>query len=353
VRRIAVTGGMGFIGSALVRRLLRAHADVEVVNLDLLTYAGNPANLSDLAHEPRYRFVRGDVRDARCVADVLRGCWGVAHLAAETHVDRSLLDGTDFITTNVLGTYNVLTACRDAGVERVLVVSTDEVYGPTPEGVEVREDARLAPRSPYSASKLGAEMQARAFSESFDLPAIVSRGMNTIGPYQHPEKMVPLFTINALLGEPLPLYGDGLQERDRFYVDDHAAALDLLLHEGAEGEVYNTGAGNYATNHAVAEAICDLAGCSPELITPIQDRAGHDRRYRLDTGKLRSLGWAPALRLEEALQRTVAWYREHRDWWEPLRLQMQEGYYERQYGERLRSAAGLAPFPAGRADGPG
>src|SRR4051812_35352766 len=216
MRRLLVTGGMGFIGSALVRRLLAGYADVEVLNLDLLTYAGNPANLADLAGDRRHRVVRGGIRDAGLVAAVAHGCWGILHLAAETHVDRSLLDGADFITTNVLGTYNVLAAARDAGVRRVLVQSTDEVYGPTPPGVEVREDAPLAPRSPYSASKLGAEMQARAFWASFGLPVVVARGMNTIGPRQYPEKMVPLFTINALLGEPLPLYGDGQQERDRF-----------------------------------------------------------------------------------------------------------------------------------------
>jgi dTDP-glucose 4,6-dehydratase len=336
MRRIMVTGGMGFIGSALVLRLLEAHPDVEVLNLDVLTYAGNPANLADLRDEPRHRFVRGDIRDARLVRELAKGCWGIIHLAAESHVDRSLLDGTDFITTNVLGTYNVLAAARDAGVERVLVQSTDEVYGPTPEGVEVREDAPLAPRSPYSASKLGAEMQARAFAVSFGLPVVVSRGMNTIGPRQYPEKAVPLFTINALLGEPLPLYGDGLQERDRFYVEDHASALDLLLHEGEAGEVYNAGGGNYALNRYVAETICDLLDRPHDLIRPVADRPGHDPRYRLDTSKLRALGWAPALGLEEALRRTVDWYRDHPEWWRPLRERMERGWYQRQYGERLK-----------------
>lgn len=336
MRRILVTGGMGFIGSALVRRLLTAHPDVEVVNLDLLTYAGNPANLADLANEPRHRFVRGDIRDGRLMAELCRGCWGVAHLAAETHVDRSLLDGADFVSTNVMGTYVVLAAARDAGVQRVLVQSTDEVYGPTPAGVEVREDAPLAPRSPYSAAKLGGEMQGRAFFVSFGLPVIVARGMNTIGPYQYPEKAVPLFTINALMGEPLPLYGDGRQERDRFYVEDHAAALDLLLHEGAPGEVYNCGAGNYAENRLVAATICDLLDRPHDLIRPVADRPGHDQRYRLDTSKLRALGWGPAVGLEEALYRTVDWYRAHPEWWQPLRERMRRGYYQRQYGERLR-----------------
>jgi dTDP-glucose 4,6-dehydratase len=335
LRRILVTGGMGFIGAAVVERLLAAHADVEVLNLDALTYAGNPANLAALADDPRHRFVRGDVRDARLVGELLRDTWGAIHLAAETHVDRSLLDGAGFISTNVLGTYTVLSAARDAGVRRVLVQSTDEVYGPTPEGVAVREDAPLAPRSPYSASKLGAEAQAHAFFASFGLPVVVARPMNTIGPRQYPEKAVPLFTINALLGEPLPLYGDGLQERDRFFVADHAAALDLLLHQGEPGEVYNAGAGNYATNRLVAEMICDLLDRPHDLIRPVSDRPGHDRRYRLDTGKLRSLGWAPAVGLEEALRRTVDWYRGNPDWWEPLRRRMHEGYYQRQYGERL------------------
>lgn len=335
MRRILVTGGMGFIGSALVQQLLAAHGDVEVLNLDALTYAGNPANLAELAGEPRYRFLRGDIRDGRLVAEAMRGCWGVIHLAAETHVDRSLLDGSDFITTNVLGTYNVLAAARETGVERVLVQSTDEVYGPTPEGVEVREDAPLAPRSPYSASKLGAEMQARAFWASFGLPVVVARGMNTIGPRQYPEKMVPLFTINALLGEALPLYGDGRQERDRFFVDDHATALDLLLHAGEPGEAYNAGAGNYAANRDVAALICDLLERPHDLIRPVADRPGHDPRYRLDTTKLRALGWAPRVGLEEGLRRTVDWYRANRGWWEPLRARMLEGYYQRQYGERL------------------
>jgi dTDP-glucose 4,6-dehydratase len=326
---------MGFIGSALVHRLITRYPDVELVNLDLLTYAGNPANLAGLEDEPRYRFVQGDIRDAGLLRQLVEGCWGVAHVAAESHVDRSLLDGADFITTNVLGTYNVLAGARDAGVERVLVVSTDEVYGPTPEGVDVREDAPYAPRSPYSASKAGAEMQARAFHESFGTPVVVSRGTNTVGPRQYPEKMVPLFTINAFLGERLPLYGDGLQERDRQFVEDHAAALDLLLHEGAPGEVYNVAAGNYATNLSVAQTICDLLGRPRDLITPVEDRPGHDQRYRLDASKLRGLGWQPELTLAEVLERTTRWYREHEEWWRPLRERMNEGYYQRQYGQRL------------------
>lgn len=339
-RRVLVTGGMGFIGSAFIRRLLTAHPTVEVVNVDALTYAATPATLADLAGEPRYRFVHGNICDRRLIGELAQGCWGIAHLAAETHVDRSLLDGADFITTNVLGTYTVLAAARDARVPRVLVVSTDEVYGPTPDDqpAGVREDAPLAPRSPYSASKVGAEMQARAFRESFGLPVMVSRGMNTVGPYQFPEKVVPLFTINAMLGEPLPLYGDGEQERDRFFVLDHAAALDVVLHDGVPGETYNVGGGNYATNRWVARRICDLLQRPYDLIRPVADRPGHDRRYRLDTSKLRGLGWTPQTSLDETITRTVAWYRRHVDWWRPLRERMHQGYYERQYGARLRPA---------------
>ena len=341
-RRILVTGGMGFIGAALVRRLLNAHADVEVLNLDALTYAGNPANLSTLRDElgaeaaARYRFVRGDIRDARLVQELVSGCWGLVHLAAESHVDRSLLDGSEFISTNVLGTYTVLAAARAAGVSRVLVQSTDEVYGPTTEGVDVDEKAPYGPRSPYSASKAGAEMQAQAFFNSFDLPVVIARPMNTIGPRQYPEKAIPLFTINALLDEPLPLYGDGSQERNRFYVEDHAEALDVLLHHGVAGEAYNAGApANYATNRDIAERICDLLERPHDLIRPVADRPGHDTRYRLDVSKLMGLGWQPRTSLDEAMERTVLWYRDHPRWWRPLYDQMQRSWYQRQYGKRL------------------
>ncbi|MER3403897.1 MAG: dTDP-glucose 4,6-dehydratase [Chloroflexota bacterium] len=311
MRRILVTGGMGFIGSALVRRLLAAHADVEVLNLDLLTYAAHPANLAELAREPRYRFVRGDVRDARLVRALAQGCWGVVHLAAETHVDRSLLDGSAFITANVLGTYVVLAAARDAGVQRVLVQSTDEVYGPTPEGVEVDEEAPLSPRSPYSASKLGAEMQARAFYCSFGLPVVIARPMNTIGPRQHPEKAVPLFTINALLGEPIPLYGDGLQERDRFYVEDHAAALDVLLHHGQPGEVYNVGSGRAVAVQEIVDTLLALARVpvrvepDPALLRPVDVPV-----IVSDCSRLRAAtGWAPQIPLEESVRAVLEYWR--------------------------------------------
>lgn len=335
MRRILVTGGCGFIGSNFVRRLLATYADVEVRNLDVLTYAGNPANLADVQEDPRYRFVRGDITDARLVRTLIDGCWGVAHIAAETHVDRSLLDGGAFIKTNVLGTYTLLEAAREAGVQRFLHVSTDEVYGPTPPGVRFGEDTPFAPRSPYAASKAGAEHQARAFYESYGLPVVITRGMNTVGPYQHIEKMVPLFTTNALLDQPLPLYGDGSQVRDRLDVEDHCAALDLVLHQGEPGEAYNVGAGNEAPNRLVAEMILDLLEKPHDLLRPVADRSGHDERYSLDTAKLRALGWAPQRDLEAVISRTVAWYRDHPEWWLALRDAEFASYYARQYGGRL------------------
>lgn len=335
MRRVLVTGGLGFIGSNLVRHLLRAHADLEVLNLDALTYAGNPANLADLAGEPRYRFVRGDISDTRLLNALLPGCWGVAHVAAETHVDRSLLDGGAFIRTNVLGTYTLLEAARQANIQRFLLVSTDEVYGPTPPGVLFREDAPFAPRSPYAASKAGAEFQARAFFESYGLPVVVTRGVNTVGPYQYPEKAVPLFTTNAILDEPLPLYGDGRQSRDRLAVLDHCRAIDLVLHEGEPGEAYNVAAGNEAQNRAVATMILDRLDKPHDLIQSVPDREGHDDRYALDSAKLQALGWRPTRDLEAVITETVDWYRANADWWRPLRNRDFRRYYQQQYGARL------------------
>lgn len=335
MRRVLVTGGLGFIGSNLVRHLLHTHGDLEVLNLDALTYAGNPANLADLAAEPRYRFVRGDICDARLLDALLSGCWGVAHVAAETHVDRSLLDGGAFIRTNVLGTYTLLEAARQAKIQRFLLVSTDEVYGPTPPGVLFREDAPFAPRSPYAASKAGAEYQARAFFESYALPVVVTRGVNTVGPYQYPEKAVPLFTTNAMLNEPLPLYGEGRQSRDRLAVLDHCRAIDLVLHAGEAGEAYNVAAGNEADNRTVATMILDRLDKPQDLIQPVPDRAGHDDRYALDSAKLHALGWQPTRDLDAVINETVDWYRANEAWWRPQRDRDFRRYYERQYGARL------------------
>ena len=338
MERILVRGGAGFIGSHFVRRLLHQHPDYQVTNIDKLTYAGNRDNLREVEEDPRYRFVLGDICDAALVDELVAQADAVVSLAAETHVDRSLLEAGAFIQTDVYGTYVLLSAARRHGVERFLQVSTDEVYGEVPEGHFARETDPLRPRSPYAASKAGAEMQCRAFHETYGLPVIISRGSNNIGPCQHVEKAVPLFVTNALCDQPIPLYGDGLQVRDWQFVADHCRALDLLLHEGAPGEVYNVGAGNERPNIEVLTAILDLLDKPRSLIRHIEDRPGHDRRYSLDSSKVRALGWTPQHGFEAALETTVRWYVDNRWWWEKVRSGAFRDYYDRLYGERLAKA---------------
>ena len=337
MRTILVTGGAGFIGSNFIRYLL-AHYDYAVINLDKLTYAGNPDNLRDVADDPRYRFVQGDICDGALVGELMRDVDAVAHLAAESHVDRSIDDPGVFIQTEVYGTFTLLNAAREAGVERFLHVSTDEVYGQSQAGKRFREDDPLAPRSPYAASKAGAELQCRAFIETYGLPVVIARPANNIGPYQYPEKAVPLFVTNALDDEPLPVYGEGRQVRDRLYVEDHCEALDLLLHQGEAGEAYNISADNERPNIEVAEAILDILDKPRSLIRFVEDRPGHDQQYSLDSTKLRALGWAPKHDFDAALQKTVAWYRDNRWWWEKIKSGEYRAYYERMYGRRLAEA---------------
>jgi dTDP-glucose 4,6-dehydratase len=343
LNRILVTGGAGFIGSHFVRRLLRRHPDYQVTNIDKLTYAGNRDNLRDVEGEPRYRFVLGDICDAALVDELMAQADAVVSLAAETHVDRSLLEAGAFIQTDVYGTYVLLTAARRHGAQRFLQVSTDEVYGEMPEGQFASETDPLRPRSPYSASKAGGDMQCLSFAVSYGMPVMVSRGVNAVGPNQHPEKFVPLFITNALQDQPLPLYGDGLQVRDWLYVEDFCEALDVILHQGQPGEVYNIGAGNQRPNIQVAEAILDQLGKPRDLIRRVPDRPGHDRRYALDGSKLRALGWSPRHTFEEALAKTVAWYSENEDWWRRARGDAYQEYYQRQYGWRLEEGAAAAP----------
>lgn len=342
MRSILVSGGMGFIGSNLIRHLLTTHDDVYIVNLDALTYAANPRNLADIAADRRlgvrYRFVHGDIRDAATVRAAMAGCWGVAHLAAETHVDRSLSAAQEFVSTQVQGTATLLEAARDAGVRRFLHVSTDEVYGDIPAGHASGEEDVLRPRSPYAASKAAAEQFCLAFHSSYAVPAVISRASNTIGPYQYPEKVVPLFATNALLNQPLPLYGDGSQVRDWLFVGDHCRALDLLLHAGAPGEVYNLGAQNGITNLELARRILALLGKPEALIRHVSDRPGHDRRYALDCAKITRLGWRPLQTLDSALELTVRWYRDNPGWWQAARNADFDAYYERQYAARLALA---------------
>ncbi len=327
--RVLVTGGCGFIGSHFVKRLVEGGD--EVVVLDKLTYSGNPANLEGVEHA----FVEGDIADAGAVAEAGAGCDSVVNFAAETHVDRSILAAGDFIRTDVVGTHVLLEWARETRA-RFVQVSTDEVYGDLPPGVASAEEDPLHPSSPYAASKAGGDLQVLAYVRTYGVNASVTRGSNTYGPNQYPEKLIPLFATNALEGLPLPLYGDGRQTRDWLHVGDHCAGIDLVLREGGPGEVYNVGGGDERENVEITRRILELTGRDESLVRHVEDRPGHDRRYSLDSSKLRSLGWRPERRFDEGLAETVAWYRDRRDWWEPLKSGEYRAYYARQYAERLR-----------------
>ncbi len=340
-----ITGGCGFIGSNFILRLLKERSDARVVNLDKLTYAGNPANLRDIERDEGYRFVRGDICEGQLVEGLVRDADYVVNFAAESHVDRSLMAGDDFIRTEVYGTYTLLEAARrSTRLKRFLQVSTDEVYGQVLEGEASVETDPFRPRSPYSASKVGAEMQCVAFMETYELPVVTARPANNVGPRQHLEKFVPLCTTNALNEDPLPIYGDGKQVRDWLFVEDNCEALDLVLHEGKPGEAYNIGAGNQRYNIEVAEAILDMLEKPRSLIRFVEDRQGHDRRYSLNFDKIRSLGWSPRHDFDAVLDKTVRWYVDNRWWWEPVRAGQFQDYYREQYGRRLAEAR---PYSAG------
>ena len=331
--KLLVTGGSGFIGSNFVRHVLATHPGDSVVNLDKLTYAGNPANLADVAHDPRYAFVQGDVCDAKLVRDVARGVDAVINFAAESHVDRSLMEPDAFLKTDVFGVFTLLEAVKDLGIPRFVHISTDEVYGSVARG-SARESDPLRPSNPYSASKAGGDLLALAYWQTHRIPVVITRSSNNFGPYQYPEKVVPLFITNALEDEPLPLYGDGKNVRDWLYVLDNCSAIDLVLRQGKDGEVYNIGGGNEVENVVLTRQILRLAGKPDSLIQPVKDRPGHDRRYSLDSKKVQQLGWKPRHPFAAALEATVAWYREHEPWWRPLKSGEFRAYYERQYGHR-------------------
>ena len=316
--RVFVTGGAGFIGSAFVRWVLRERDDVRVTTFDALTYAGNLSNLADVADDARHDFVRGDVRDATAVDEALAGHDAVVHFAAESHVDRSIDGPVPFLSTNVTGTGVVLDAARRHEVDRVLHISTDEVYGSIEEGSFAEEDP-LEPNSPYAASKAGADLLARSYHETYGTPVLVTRTTNNFGPYHYPEKMIPLFTTNLIEGGSVPVYGDGGNVRDWLYVEDNVAAQWLVLTEGEPGAVYNVGAGNEVTNLELTNRLLRLTGRDEDAIEFVRDRPGHDRRYSVTTDRVRDLGWAPAHNLDEALGLTVRWYRDNEDWWRPLR----------------------------------
>lgn len=337
MRKLLVTGGAGFIGSNFILHLL-SHHDYEIINLDKLTYAGNLENLREIENDARYRFVQGDICNAELVGELMQQVDAVAHLAAESHVDRSLEDPGGFIQTEVYGTYVLLEAARQRGVERFLHVSTDEVYGQSIGDQRFVETDQFQPRSPYSASKAGGELMAHAFVETYGLPVVIARPANNVGPRQYPEKAVPLFVTNALDDQPLPVYGQGLQVRDRLYVEDHCEALDLLLHRGDTGEAYNIAAGNERSNIDVAETILELLEKPKSLIRFVEDRPGHDQRYSMDSAKIQALGWAPRHDFQSAIEKTIAWYRDNRGWWENVKSGEYREYYERMYGRRLAEA---------------
>ncbi|MBK9180776.1 MAG: dTDP-glucose 4,6-dehydratase [Acidimicrobiales bacterium] len=317
--RLLVTGGAGFIGSHYVRHVL-ATTDDEVVVYDLLTYAGRLETLGEVLDDPRVRFVRGDVCDRHALGAAMAGCQAVVHLAAETHVDRSITGPDAFVRTNCQGTNVVCDVARSVGASRVVHVSTDEVYGSVPEGSFVETDP-LTPSSPYSASKAGSDLIALSHHVTHGLDVVVTRSSNNYGPYQFPEKLIPLFVTNLLDGRRVPLYGDGANVRDWLHATDNAAAIDVVRRQGEPGGIYNVGAGNERTNAQIAERLVELCGRDRSAIEAVADRPGHDRRYSIDTTRIRALGWAPRVALDDGLADTVGWYRANPWWWRPLRGQ--------------------------------
>jgi dTDP-glucose 4,6-dehydratase len=315
--RILVTGGAGFIGSNYVRHVL-AHTDDEVTVYDALTYAGNLSTMRDVDDDPRYSFVKGNICDPGTLEEAMAGHDAVVHFAAESHVDRSIAGPDDFINTNCFGTNIVMDTARRLEMGRVVHIGTDEVYGSVEVGSSKETDP-LEPRSPYSASKAGSDLIALSYHHTYGLPVTVTRCTNNFGPFQYPEKAIPLFTTNLLDDKRLPLYGDGLNERDWLFVDDHCAGVQLVLHEGAPGEIYNIGAGNETPNRVLVDKLLALLGKGEESVEYVTDRLGHDRRYSVDISKTTALGWRKQRTLDEALEETVSWYRDNRWWWEPLK----------------------------------
>jgi len=341
--KILVTGGAGFIGSNFIHYFLTAYPESAVANLDKLTYAGNLDNLSDLQLHPGYQFILGDICDADVVGDILaQGVDAVVHFAAETHVDRSIADAREFIRTNVQGTCTLLEESRRAKLPRFLHVSTDEVYGSLAPGESADEQAPLRPNSPYAASKAASDLLVRSFWQTYRFPALLTRSSNNYGPYQFPEKFLPLMITNALEGKALPVYGDGLNERDWIFVEDHCRGLDRVLHSGRPGEIYNIGYGQGVTNLSVVRRLLQILRKSEDQVTFVEDRPGHDRRYALDSSKIRKeLDWEPTVPFEEGVLRTVEWYRSHPDWVRKTKSGEYRDYYQKFYEHRRDSLAQL------------
>ena len=333
---LLVTGGAGFIGSNFVRYALAEHADWRITTLDKLTYAGRLENLRGVMDDPRHRFVRGDVADVSVAAPLVHEADLIVHFAAETHVDRSIQRADEFITTDVYGTFVLLEAARSSPqLRRFIQISTDEVYGSVPQGAS-KETDELKPRNPYAASKTGADRLAYSYWATYDVPVIITRASSNYGPYQFPEKVIPLFVTNAIDELPVPLYGDGQHSRDWLHVVDHCRALDVLIAKGQSGEVYNIGGGHEVRNLDLTRQILALVGRSDSLIQPVPDRPGHDRRYCLDTAKLGTLGWCPQTEFIHGLDETVRWFRDNEWWWRPIKEHdpVFRAYYQAQYGHR-------------------
>jgi dTDP-glucose 4,6-dehydratase len=314
-----VTGGAGFIGSNFIRYIIKKYPKYKVINLDKLTYAGNLDNLKDIENNSNYTFVKGDICDRRIVNELSKDVNAIVNFAAQSHVDRSIIDASDFMRTNIDGTYNLLEATKRYNISRLIHCSTDEVYGSIEEG-SFKETSPLSPSSPYAASKAAADMLVHSYRVTFNLPVIVARSSNNFGPYQYPEKIIPLFITNALEDKPLPLYGDGMNVRDWLYVIDNCEGIDLILHRGREGEIYNIGGGNELRNIDLTRMVLKILGKPESLIQPVKDRPGHDRRYSLDSSKIeRELGWTPGFNFERALEETVKWYVDNHWWWKKIK----------------------------------
>ena len=336
--KLLITGGAGFIGSNFVRHAFARWSDVHVVVLDKLTYAGSLDNLADVRSSSRFTFVHGDICDGDLVRSTVGGCDAIVNFAAETHVDRSIHDSGDFVRTDVEGTRTLLDAALESGVKRYVQVSTDEVYGDMDEGQRATEQSPLCPRSPYSASKAGGDLMVQAYHVTYGLDTVVTRASNNYGPYQFPEKLIPLFITNAFQGTALPVYGDGRQYRDWLYVEDHCRALVLILEHGKSGESYNVGTQIERPNIDVVAEIVRLTGADGSTVTHVADRPGHDRRYAMDCSKLEKLGWRPQMDFDEGLATTVDWYRSNEDWWRTARDGTFQEFYDLQYGNRLQEA---------------
>jgi dTDP-glucose 4,6-dehydratase len=339
MKNIMVTGGAGFIGSNFVIYMLEKYPEYDIIVYDKLTYAGNLDNLLEVSDEPRYHFVLGDICDAATVDETIEkyNIDTIVNFAAETHVDRSIMQPDAFIQTGVYGTYVLLEAAKNHGLERYHQISTDEVYGHIPPGYSSVETDNLEPRSPYAASKASGDLLVNAYFVTYGLPVTITRGSNNIGPYQYPEKVVPLFASNAIDDLPLPVYGDGQQMREYQYVVDHCEAIDLVLHKGVIGEAYNVGTGVEMANMQMIEILLDSLDKPRDLIRHVEDRPGHDRRYSLNVDKIKALGWEPRHSSEEAVRKTAVWYKENEWWWRKIKSGEFKAYYEKQYGERLRA----------------